>query len=102
MRGEGHVTDYFASGATGIYGGMSALLQGTVRYYHRMLEEYVDAFLEAGLRLTKLADVPHTPRPPPEGRRFPFFMILAFDKPVRPVGVRHPADGAGHVRLAEA
>src|SRR5919197_2736029 len=67
VRGEGHVTDYFASGARGIYGGMSALLQGTVRYYHRTLEEYVAAFLDAGLRLTTLADMPHTPPPPPDG-----------------------------------
>ena len=90
VRGEGHVTDYFASGARGIYGGMSALLQGTVRYYHRTLEEYVAAFLDAGLRLTMLADVPHTPPPPPDGRRFPFFMILAFAKPVRPAGAERP------------
>ncbi len=80
VRGEGHVTDYFASGAMGIYGGMSARLGHTIRYYHRTLEEYVDAFLDAGLRLAKLADVCHTPPPPPGGRRFPSFMILAFDR----------------------
>jgi len=80
VRGEGHVTDYFASGARGVYGGMSARLGHTIRYYHRTLEEYVDAFLEAGLRLVKLADVCHTPPPPPWSRRFPSFMILAFDR----------------------
>lgn len=79
-RGEGHVTDYFASGARGIYGGMSARLGATVRYYHRTLEEYLDAFLDAGLRLVKLADVAHAPPPPPGGRRFPLYVVLAFDK----------------------
>ena len=49
----------------------------TERYYHRTLEEYVDAFLDAGLRLAKLADVPH-------GRVIPSFLVLAFDKPQRP------------------
>ena len=81
VRGEGHVTDYFASGARGIYGGMSNLFGGTVRYYHRTLEEYVDAFLAAGFRLAKLADVAHRPPPPPGERRFPFFIVLGFDKP---------------------
>jgi hypothetical protein len=38
----------------------------------------VDAFLDAGLRLTKLADVLHAP--PPGGSRFPRYIILAFDK----------------------
>jgi hypothetical protein len=80
VRGEGHVADYFASGARGTYGGLSAA--GVhARYYHRTLEEYVDAFLAAGLRLAKLADVAHTPPPEPGGRRFPSFMILAFEKP---------------------
>ncbi|HEX2033726.1 MAG TPA: class I SAM-dependent methyltransferase [Chloroflexota bacterium] len=75
VRGEGHITDYFASGATGIYGGMSARLGGTVRYYHRTLEEYLDAFLGAGFRLLKLVDVP------PAGRGgLPMFMILVFEK----------------------
>jgi 2-polyprenyl-3-methyl-5-hydroxy-6-metoxy-1,4-benzoquinol methylase len=81
VRGEGHVTDYFASGGRGIYGGMSSHLGGTVRYYHRTLEEYLDAFLAAGLRLVKLADVAHRPAPPPGDCRFPFIMVLAFDKP---------------------
>jgi 2-polyprenyl-3-methyl-5-hydroxy-6-metoxy-1,4-benzoquinol methylase len=76
VRGEGHVTDYFASGARGVYGGLSAQLGVQVRYYHRTLEEYLDAFLGAGLRLSKLADVP-------SGRRggIPSYMVLVLDKP---------------------
>lgn len=74
LRGEGHVVDYFASGARGLYGGMSAALGTPVRYYHRTLEEYLDAFLAAGWRLTRLVDVPH-----PGG--FPFFMLLSLDLP---------------------
>jgi SAM-dependent methyltransferase len=80
-RGDHHVLDYFAAGARGVYGGMSNLLDGEVRYYHRTLEEYLDAFLAAGWRLARLADIAHVPPPPPGGRRFPFFMVLAFDRP---------------------
>ena len=80
-RGEGHVHDYFASGTRGVYGGMSKLLGDEVRYHHRTLEEYLDAFLAAGWRLAKLADVAHVAPPPPGERRFPFFVVLAFDKP---------------------
>jgi 2-polyprenyl-3-methyl-5-hydroxy-6-metoxy-1,4-benzoquinol methylase len=76
VRGEGHVTDYFASGARGVYGGLSAQLGASVRYYHRTLEEYLDALLAAGLRLGKLADVPSGSR-----GGIPSYMILAFDKP---------------------
>ena len=73
-----HIVDYFANGALGVYGGMSA--QGVkAHYYHRTLEEYLDAFLSTGLRLAKLVDVPEPERP--GYRRFPLFMILAFDKP---------------------
>jgi 2-polyprenyl-3-methyl-5-hydroxy-6-metoxy-1,4-benzoquinol methylase len=80
-----HVPDYFDTGAIGVYGGLSK--QGVkAHYYHRTLEDYLDAFLDAGLRLAKLADVSA-----PAGRewrfpahyRFPFFMVLAFDKPHR-------------------
>ncbi len=67
----------------GAYGG---LWQAGIkaRYYHRTLEEYLDAFLAAGLRLTKLADVVDVFGLPwllPEGCRFPRFMVLAFEKP---------------------
>ena len=72
-----HIVDYFAHGALGVYGGMSA--QGVkAHYYHRTLEEYLDAFLGTGLRLAKLVDVPEPERP--GQRRFPLFMVLAFDK----------------------
>jgi SAM-dependent methyltransferase len=78
-----HVADYFASGTMGTYGGLS---QAGIkaRYYHRTLEEYLDAFLAAGLRLTKLADVVDVFGLPwllPGGSRFPRFMVLAFEKP---------------------
>lgn len=44
---RGHVEDYFANGALGTYGGLAA--QGIhAHYYHRTLEEYLDAFLTAG------------------------------------------------------
>jgi 2-polyprenyl-3-methyl-5-hydroxy-6-metoxy-1,4-benzoquinol methylase len=77
-----HVADYFASGSPCTYGGLSAA-GVKVRYYHRTLEEYLDAFLTAGLRLFKLIDVPSAMAHPdlPEGCRFSNFMILAFDKP---------------------
>jgi 2-polyprenyl-3-methyl-5-hydroxy-6-metoxy-1,4-benzoquinol methylase len=78
-----HITDYFAEGAMGTYIGMAK--QGVhARYYHRTLEQYLDAFLDAGLRLVKLVDVPDVFGLewilPPESR-FPRFMILAFEKP---------------------
>jgi 2-polyprenyl-3-methyl-5-hydroxy-6-metoxy-1,4-benzoquinol methylase len=84
-----HVPDYFASGAAYPYRGMVA--QGlAVHFYHRTLEEYLDAFCARGLRLTKLADlgtvVDNAHQAPidtllPEGYRFPYFMLLGFAKP---------------------
>lgn len=76
-----HVRDYFASGTLGYYAGLAE--QGVrAFYYHRTLEEYVDAFLAAGLRLAMLADVPDgRPGLLPEDRRFPFLMVLGFDRP---------------------
>ncbi len=78
-----HITDYFASGTMGTYTGLSR--EGVMaRYYHRTLEEYLDAFLDAGLRLVKLADVPDVFGLEwllPRDCRFPRFMILAFEKP---------------------
>ncbi len=81
-----HVPDYFASGAAYPYRGMWQ--EGLkVHFYHRTLEEYLDAFLGCGLRLTKLADLAtmannaHKPSVDillPEGYRFPYFMILGF------------------------
>jgi 2-polyprenyl-3-methyl-5-hydroxy-6-metoxy-1,4-benzoquinol methylase len=79
---RGHVKDYFASGATGVYGGMASL-GVPAHYYHRTLEEYLDAFLGAGFRLAKLADVSWGEQHGllPEGTRFPYGMVLAIDKP---------------------
>ena len=80
---RGHLTDYFASGARAVYGGMTAQLGGEVGYYHRTLADYLDAFLAAGWRLAKLADVPAAPRDDvllPPGSRFPIFTVLAFDR----------------------
>jgi 2-polyprenyl-3-methyl-5-hydroxy-6-metoxy-1,4-benzoquinol methylase len=67
------VRDYFDSGVKMPHPYL--LQQGIETYhYHHTLEEYVDAFLAAGLRLTKLADLRwRTP--------FPSFMLLAFEKP---------------------
>jgi 2-polyprenyl-3-methyl-5-hydroxy-6-metoxy-1,4-benzoquinol methylase len=78
-----HVADYFASGTLGVYGGASRDLGGTIHYYHRTLEEYVDAFLSTSLRLIKLADVLQPPGREGwlAGRCFPFFVVLGFEKP---------------------
>jgi SAM-dependent methyltransferase len=81
-----HVSDYFDSGAVTPYRGFLPL--GIRAYHHhRTLEDYLDVFLAAGLRLDKLADLkglagerrPHTSLP--EGARFPRFMLLAFTRP---------------------
>jgi 2-polyprenyl-3-methyl-5-hydroxy-6-metoxy-1,4-benzoquinol methylase len=81
-----HVTDYFDSGAVSRYRGFWA--KGIkIYYYHRTLEDYLDAFLGAGLRLTKLADLRSLAdqRPPhallPDDVTFPRFMLLMFGKP---------------------
>lgn len=79
-----HVADYFDSGTAFPYRGMAA--EGIkVHFYHRTLEEYLDAFYAAGLGLTKLVDVPRTASNNqdtllPEGFRFPFMMVLGFTK----------------------
>jgi hypothetical protein len=53
-----------------------------VYHHHRTLEEYLDAFLGAGLRLATLADLPAVSSGAlPEGYRFPRFMLLVFDRP---------------------
>ena len=81
-----HVTDYFDSGAVSPYRGLWAV-GIKVYHHHRTLEEYLDAFLSAGLRLTALTDLPaltseHGPGTIlPPGYRFPRFMLLAFAKP---------------------
>jgi 2-polyprenyl-3-methyl-5-hydroxy-6-metoxy-1,4-benzoquinol methylase len=83
-----HVKDYFASNSLGTYNGMWQ--RGIkARYYHRTLEDYLDAFLAADQTMFKLVDVPE-----PGGRewllpkdtRFPMYTILAFRKPHRGSG----------------
>jgi SAM-dependent methyltransferase len=79
-------SSYFASGTTHACGLSASGIE--VSFYHRTLGEYLDAFLAAGLQLTKLLDVDHpdiaavrgTHRPLPEGEELPRFMILAFEK----------------------
>lgn len=77
-----HISDYFASGTMGTYGGLwNAGIKA--RYYHRTLEEYLDAFLDVGWRLEKLVDVPDVFGRQwllPAHCRFPLFTILAFEK----------------------
>ena len=82
-----HVTNYFDSGKTFPYRGLSE--EGIkVHFYQRTLEEYMDAFLSTGFQLQRLVDIP-TPEGTfkrrddtliPEGYQFPFFMILSFMK----------------------
>ena len=60
-----------------------------VSFYHRTLPEYLDAFLDAGLHLTKIVDVDHPTvaerrargETLPPGEQLPRFMVLAFAKP---------------------
>jgi SAM-dependent methyltransferase len=60
-----------------------------VFFYHRTLAEYVDAFLNVGLRLTKIVDIDHPAIAArraqgdelPLGEQLPRFMVLAFAKP---------------------
>lgn len=77
-----HVKDYSATGTLATYAGMWQ--RGIkARYYHRTLEDFLDAFLAAGLELFKLVDVPDTVDRDwllPPGTRFPMFMILGFRK----------------------
>lgn len=84
-----HVADYFDSGAAYSYRGM-AKAGLRVHFYQRTLEEYLDACFACGLRLTALVDLPTVVNNAhgapidillPEGYRFPYFMILALEKP---------------------
>ena len=83
---RGNVPDYFNTGATSPYRGLWAA--GIKTYLqHRTLEDYLDAFIAAGLQLTKLTDSRDhcfDPQPEsilPDGFRFPRFLLLAFTKP---------------------
>jgi 2-polyprenyl-3-methyl-5-hydroxy-6-metoxy-1,4-benzoquinol methylase len=78
---------YFASGVSHPCGLSSVGVN--VSFYHRTLAEYVDAFLAAGLHLTKIVDVDHPSiaarraagETLPEGEELPRFMVLGFAKP---------------------
>jgi SAM-dependent methyltransferase len=60
-----------------------------VSFYHRTLAEHVDAFLDAGLALTRIVDIDHPAiaerrargEELPLGEQLPRFMVLAFKKP---------------------
>ena len=60
-----------------------------VSFYHRTLPQYLDAFLDAGLHLTKIVDVDNpsvaarraSGETLPPGDQLPRFMVLAFAKP---------------------
>jgi 2-polyprenyl-3-methyl-5-hydroxy-6-metoxy-1,4-benzoquinol methylase len=88
VRRKGMAASYFASGTAGPVGLSSVGVH--VSFYHRSLAEYVDAFLAAGLQLTKIVDVDHPSvaalRVPgqemPVGEELPRFMVLGFAKPI--------------------
>jgi hypothetical protein len=60
-----------------------------VKFFHRTLPEYLDAFLDAGLYVKKIVDVDHPNTAArraagetlPIGEQLPRFMVLAFGKP---------------------
>jgi len=84
---KGHGSAYFETGGAHPCGLSSVGVP--VFFYHRTLPQYLDAFLDAGLRLTKIVDVDHpamtTRRASgeeiPLGEQLPRFMVLAFAKP---------------------
>jgi len=65
------VESYFASGAVARYG------FGPVAYYHRTMEDYSQAFEQAGLLLRRLFDVQMTEamvaQLPAKNRQFPWY-----------------------------
>lgn len=81
------LTNYFATGTIHLSGLAAAGIH--VHFYHRTLPEYLDAFLETGLHLTKMVDVDLTRiaakraagEPLAEGEQLPYFVVLAFRKP---------------------
>lgn len=79
---RGHIKDYFENGAVGWYAGLAQ--RGIkAHYYHRTLEEYLDAFFAAGWQLMKLADVwPGQNDLLPEGTKFPYGLVLSFEMPL--------------------
>jgi ubiquinone/menaquinone biosynthesis C-methylase UbiE len=83
---KNYATDYFASGQAFTSRGMAAA-GVKVHFYHRTMEEYLDACFAAGLQLERLVDVP-APEGSfkrddtllPLGYHFPFFTILSLVK----------------------
>ena len=84
---KGHGSAYFTTGAEYPCGLSSVGVP--VSFYHRTLPQYLDAFLDAGLHLTKIVDVDHPAIAArraqgdelPLGEQLPRFMVLAFAKP---------------------
>lgn len=84
---KGHGSAYFETGGAHPCGLSSVGVP--VFFYHRTLPQYLDAFLDAGLRLTKIVDVDHLAMAArrargdeiPLGEQLPRFMVLAFAKP---------------------
>lgn len=82
---RGHLTDYFYTGNAYPYRGLAE--EGVkVHFYHRTLEEYLDAGFAASFQLQRLVDIP-TPEGMfrlysdsllRKGYHFPYFMILSF------------------------
>jgi SAM-dependent methyltransferase len=84
---KGHGSAYFSTGGAHPCGLSSVGVP--VFFYHRTLPQYLDAFLDAGLRLTRIVDVDHPAMAArrasgeaiPLGEQLPRFMVLAFAKP---------------------
>jgi SAM-dependent methyltransferase len=84
---KGHGPAYFSTGGAHPCGLSSVGVP--VFFYHRTLPQYLDAFLDAGLRLTRIVDVDHPAMAAqrasgeaiPLGEQLPRFMVLAFAKP---------------------
>jgi SAM-dependent methyltransferase len=84
---RGHGSAYFTTGGAHPCGLSSVGVP--VFFYHRTLPQYLDAFLDAGLHLTRIVDVDHPAMAArrasgeeiPLGDQLPRFMVLAFAKP---------------------
>ena len=77
------VADYFDSGYSAQYRGMSAA-GVKVSFFHRTLEDYITAFRDHEFWLDSFSDIPHTISSDnalvPKGSQFPYFTILSFIK----------------------
>ena len=84
---KGRGSAYFETGAAHPCG--LSTVGVPVSFYHRTLPQYLDAFLDAGLHLTKIVDVDYpgvaarraSRETLPPGEQLPRFMVLAFSKP---------------------